>query len=213
MRKFYSTILILMTIVLTSCGVGDSPEKALEEIQEALNTKDADKFSARVDTEKLFAQIYDDATIELAKNCGEYGKKYPKDPYFQHDGEFIKNYNAEHRDLHLNFARQSYDAYFANIPEPKEPHDNPYAYVAHEFFEIHKVSNATVENVEVKENTATVTVKVEGDGSLRGIFVGLLTFKLGFEKVDGKWILTRIENIDELTPTMVDKAELVWINL
>ena len=213
MKKFYSTILILLTIFFTSCGVGDSPEKALEEIQEALNTKDAEKFSARVNTEKLFAQIYDDATIELAKNCEVYGKKYPKDPYFQRDGEFIKKYNAEHRDLHLNFARQSYDAYFDNLPAPKEPHENPYAYVAHEFFEIHKVSTATVENVDVKENTATITLKVEGNGSLRGIFVGLLTFKLGFEKVNGKWILTKIENIDELTPTMVDKAELIWINL
>ena len=213
MRKFYSTILILMTILFASCGVGDSPEQALEEIQKALNTKDVEKFSARVDSEKLFAQIYDDATIELAKNCDVYGKKYPKDPYFQKDGEFIKKYNAEHRDLHLDFARKSHDAYFANLPAPKEPHDNPYAYVAHEFFEIHKVSNGTVENVEVKDNTATVTVKVEGDGSLRGLFVGLLTFKLGFEKVGGKWMLTKIENIDELTPTMVDKAELVWINL
>ena len=213
MKKFYSTIFILMTIFFTSCGVSDSPEKALEEIQEALNTKDVEKFSARVNTEKLFAQIYDDATIELAKNCEVYGKKYPKDPYFQRDGEFIKKYNAEHRNLHLNFARKSYDAYFANLPAPHKPHDNPYAYVAHEFFEIHKVSNATVENVEVKENSATVTLKVEGDGSLRGFFVGLLTFKLGFEKVGDKWIFTRIENIDELTPTFVDKAELVWINL
>lgn len=213
MKKFYLTILILLTFFFTSCGVGDSPEQALEEIQEALNTKDVNKFSARVDTEKLFAQIYDDSTVELAKNCEVYGKKYPRDPYFKHDGEFIKKYNAEHRDLHLNFARQSYDAYFANLPAPKEPHDNPYAYVAHEFTEIHKVSGSTVENVEVNENSATITLKVEGDGSLRGLLVGLLTFKLGFDKVGDKWILTRIENIEELTPTMVDKAELVWINL
>ena len=57
------------------------------------------------------------------------------------------------------------------------------------------------------------TVKVKGDNSLRGAFVGLIYFKLGFEKIDGKWKLTAIKNIDELTPTFVDKAELIWINL
>lgn len=213
MKFFYTTILILLTTIFTSCGVGDTPENAMEEIQDALNNRDFDKFSARVDTEKLYAQIYDDATIELAKNCDTFGQKYPKDPYFQHGGDFLKKYNDEHRELHLDFARKSMAAYFANLPEPNEPHDNPYAYVAHEFTKIHLVSTATVENVTVNGNSATVTVNVQGDGSLRGIFVGLLNFKLGFEKIGGKWKLTKIENIDELAPTFVDKAELIWINL
>ena len=213
MKFFYTTILILLTTFFTSCGVGDTPENSLEEIQDALNNRDFDKFSARVDTEKLFAQIYDDATIELAKNCDTFKQKYPKDPYFQHGGDFLKTYNAEHRELHLNFARKSMEAYFANLPEPKEPHDNPYAYVAYEFTKLHLVSTATVENVKINGNSATVTVNVQGDGSLRGIFVGLLTFKLGFEKINGKWTLNKIENIEELTPTFVDKAELIWINL
>ncbi|MBR5913033.1 MAG: hypothetical protein IKZ58_01535 [Selenomonadaceae bacterium] len=213
MRFFLTTILIFMTAFLTSCGISDSPEDALQEIQESLNKRDFEKFSARVDTEKLFAQIYEDATIELAKKCDEFGKKYPKDPYFQHDGEFIKNYNAEHRELHLDFARKSMVAYFENLPAPDKPQDNPYAYVAHEFTKIYFVSTAEVEDVKINGNSATVTVNINGDRSLLGIFVGFLNFELGFEKIDGKWILTKIENIEELTPTIVDKAELIWINL
>lgn len=213
MRFFLTTILIFMTTFLTSCGISDSPEDAVQEIQEALIERDFKKFSARVDTEKLFAQIYDDATIVLAKNCDEYGKKYPKDPYFQHGGEFIKNYNAEHRELHLNFARKSMAAYFENLPEPKEPQDDPYAYVAHEFYKMYLVSMASVKDVKINGNSATAAVNISGDRSLLGIFVGFLDFELGFEKIDGKWTLTKIENVEELTPTILDKAELIWINL
>ena len=213
MKFFYTTILILMTFLLSSCGTVDSPENSFQEIQDALNKRDFEKFSARVDTEKLFAQIYDDATIALAKDCEVYGKKYPRDPYFQRGGDFLKKYNIEHRELHLDFARKSMTAYFENLPEPDEPHDNPYAYVAHEFTQINLVSTAEVEDVEINGNSAEVTVNVKGDGSLRGIFVGFLTFKLGFEKINDKWKLTKIENIEELTPTIVDKAELIWINL
>lgn len=212
MKFFCTTILILITFLMTSCS-NDSPEVAFNEMQNAIKDRDFEKFSARVDTEKLFAQIYEDATVELAKNCAAFGEKYPKDPYFQHDGKFITEYNATHRDLHLNFARESMKAYFAKLPEPEEPSDNPYAYVAHEFERLYFVSTAIVEDVKINGNSATVTVKVEGDSSLRGMFIGVLTFKLGFEKIGDKWTLTKIENIDELTPTLVDKAELIWINL
>ena len=213
MKKLYTTILILFTIFFAGCGNEDSPEVALQEIQDALNERDFKKLSARVDTEKLFAQVYDDETILLAKDCEDYGKKYPKDPYFQHDGEFIKRYNAEHRNLHLDFVRKVRAAYFERIPAPDEPQQNPYAYVANEFEKIREASTATVKNVEVKNKLATVTVEVKGDSTLLGYFIGRLTFKFGFEKIGDKWTLTKIENLDELTPPLVDKAELVWINL
>ena len=213
MKFFLAASLFLFTIFFTACGNDDSPETATKEIQAALNQRDFEKFSARVDTEKLFAQIYQDATLELAANCEEFGKKYPKDPYFQRDGTFIKNYNEEHRELHLDFARKSMEAYFAKVPESENPHDNPYAYVAHEFERLHNVSAAQIDDVQIKNNSATVTVEVQGDSTLRGMFVGTLKFKLGFEKINDKWKLTKIENIDELTAPIVDRAELIWINL
>ena len=213
MKFFCTTILIFCAMLITSCSLTDSPKTAFEEIQTALNQRDSKKFYERVDTQKLFAQIYEESTIQLAKDCEVYAKKYPKDPYFQNDGEFIKNYNAEHHDLHLDFAQKSLDAYFENLPAPEEPKDNPHAYVAGEFEKLHLVSTAEVEDEKISGDTATLTVKVQGDNSLRGMFVGLITFKLGFQNVNGKWKLTSIENVEELTPTFVDKAELIWINL
>lgn len=213
MKFFYATILIFCAMLITSCSLTDSPKTAFEEIQDALNQRDSKKFFERVDTEKLFAQIYEESTIQLAKDCEVYGKKYPRDPYFQHDGEFIKNYNAEHRDLHLDFAKKSLDAYFANLPAPEEPKDNPHAYVANEFEKLHLVSTAEIGDEKISGDNATLTVNVKGDSSLRGVFVGTINFKLGFQNVNGKWKLTSIENIEELAPTFVDKAELIWINL
>ena len=207
--------LILPTILIlfAGCGKKDSPEEALSEIQTAFSERDIEKFSERIDTENFFSQVYDDATIELAKNCEVYGKKYPKDPYFQHDGEFLKKYNAEHKELHLKFLDNVIKSYFAKMPEPDKPEENPYAYVANEFEKIRNASLFKVTDAKVDENNhATITAEVAGDNSIRGMFIGKLTFKLGFDKNEnGKWRLTKIENIDELTPSVVDKAEMIWI--
>ena len=213
MKTFYATVLILLTIFFAGCGNEDSPEVALQEIQDAINERDLKKLSERVDTEKFFAQVYDDETILLARDCEVYGKKYPKDPYFQHDGEFIKRYNAEHRNLHLDFVRKVQAAYFNRVPAPDEPQQDPYAYVAGEFEKIREASTAAVKSVEVNNNFATAVVEVKGDSTLLGYLIGRLNFKFGFEKIGDKWILTNIKNLDELTPPLVDKAELVWINL
>ena len=209
-----TAILILTMIFCTGCGKEkDSPENALNEIKIALEARDFDKLSQRVDLEKFFAQIYDDSTIELAANYDYYKEKYPADPYFQHDAEFLKHYNAEFRDLHLKFADDVKAAYFAKLPEPEKPEENPHAYVANEFENLRRVVSTQIKNIVVEKNNATITLSLKGDSSLRGQFVGELEFKFGFTKdAAEKWHLTKIENLDELTPTLVDKAELVWIN-
>ena len=57
-----------------------------------------------------------------------------------------------------------------------------------------------------------MTEEMQGDDSLRGQFIGQLTFKLGFDKDSkGNWKFVAVENLDELVPTLVDKAELIWI--
>ena len=57
-----------------------------------------------------------------------------------------------------------------------------------------------------------MTVEMQGDDSLRGKFIGNIIFELGFDKdAQGIWKLTKIENLEELTPPLVDKAEMVWI--
>ena len=199
-------------IFFAGCGNEDSPEKSLKEIQTAFEEKNFQKLSDRADAEKFFAQTYDDITVELVKNCEEYGKKYPDDPYFQHNAEFLKKYNSEHRELHLKFLRDVTNAYFERIPEPEKPEDNPQAYVANEFEKVRLASNTVVKDIRIDGNKALMTIEMQGDNSLRGQFIGALTFKISFDKDEkNNWRLNKIENLDELTPTLVDKAEMVWI--
>ena len=214
MAKKFFAMMILMTILFSGCGKEDTPEAALNEIKIALAERDAEKLAARADLNKFFSVTYDAATVELAKNYDVYKEKYPDDPYFQHSAEFITNYNAEHKDLHLKFLNDVAAAYFAKIPEPSTPEENPTAYVANEFEKIRQATNATVKEVLIEKNHATITLLVAGDDSLRGKFIGKMIFKLGFEKdAENRWHFAEIENLDELTPILVDKAELIWVNL
>ena len=214
MKNFLMTILILSVSVIffIGCGKEDLPEEVFAEMKTALQEKNFEKLSERVDIEKFFAQTYDDVTVELIKNCEEYGKKYPEDPYFQHNAEFLQKYNSVHRDLHLKFLADVKDAYFAKIPEPETPEKNPHAYIANEFEKILQASTAIIKDTKIEKNHATITVEMKGDSSIRGNFIGTLIFKLGFDKDEKNlWHFTKIENLDELTPTLVDKAEVIWI--
>ena len=213
-KIFHYTLLItLCTLLFAGCGKEDSPEAALAEIKVALAERDSQKLSSRADLEEFFSMTYDAATLELAKNYDEYKEKYPDDPYFQYSGEFLTEYNSAHKENHLEFLNGVADSFFAKVPEPATPEDNPTAYVANEFEKIRQAANATVKEVVVKENSATVILDVAGDDSLRGKFIGQMTFELGFRKENERWHFDGIKNLDELTPALVDKAEIVWINL
>ncbi len=212
MFKTVFTIIILTAILFAGCGKEDSPEIALNDLKIALAERNSDKLAARIDLNEFFSKTYDAATVELAKNYDVYKEKYPDDPYFQHNAEFITNYNAEHKDLHLEFLRGVAESYFAKIPEPSMPKENSTAYVANEFEKIRQATNATVKEIVVNENSATIFLEIAGDSSTRGKFIGQMTFKLAFRKENEHWLLDKIENIDELTPILVDKAEIIWVN-
>ena len=212
MLKLFLMMILSLIIVLSGCGHDDSPEIALEDIKIALDTRDDTKLANRVDLDEFFSKTYDVVTVELAKNYDSYQKKYPDDPYFQHDADFIANYNAEHKNLHLKFLRGVIEAYFAKISAPKVPEDNPTAYVANEFELLRQVTNITIKKTSIDGDFATVEAEISGDNSLRGRFIGKITFELVFHRDEKNiWHLDAIKNLDELTPVLVDKAELVWI--
>ena len=212
MRKFFLPLILSAVIFLTGCGQEDTPAAALNEIQIALAERDSTKLAARADMEEFFGDTYDAATVELAKNYDAYQAKYPDDPYFQHSAEFLTSYNAEHRERHLNFLRGVKESYFARVPEPETPEDNPTAYVANEFEKIRAATDAAIKETRIDGDRATVVLDVRGDNSLRGQFIGQMTLELSFRRDEQKrWHLNAIENLDSLTPVLVDKAEIVWI--
>ena len=210
--KIFALLILMLLIFLTGCGQEDTPESALNEIKIALAERDSKKLSQRVDLDKFFSTTYDTTTIELTKRYEEYRAKYPDDPYFQYSAEFLKTYNAEHKNLHLKFLDGVKDSFFAKMPEPKTPEENPTAYVANEFEKIRQATDVTIKETRIDDDRATIILNVQGDNSLRGQLIGQLTFELAFHRDEKNyWHFDEIENLDELTPALVDKAELVWI--
>ena len=210
--KIFLPLILSAVIFLAGCAPDDTPEAALNDMKTALAERDAAKLSQRVDVDEFFAATYDAATVELAKNYDTYRAKYPDDPYFQHSAEFLTAYNAEHKTRHLKFIDGVAAAYFAKIPAPDIPQDDPAAYVANEFELLRQAADVTVTETRTEGDRATVVLDVNGDNSLRGQFIGRLTFELAFRRDEqNRWHFAAIENLDELTPTLVDKAELVWI--
>ena len=212
MKKFFALMILSAIIFFAGCAQEDSPEAALDEIKIALTERDSKKLSERVDLDKFFSATYDAATIELAKNYDAYQKKYPDDPYFQHSAEFLTTYNAEYKSLHLKFLDGVKKSFFAKMPEPSTPEENPTAYVACEFEKIRQAADATIKETRIDDDRATIILDVQGDSSLRGQFIGQMTFELAFHRDEkNRWHFDAIENLDDLTPVLVDKAELVWI--
>ena len=211
MKKFFALIFSAI-IFFAGCGQEDSPETALDEIKIALAERDSKKLSQRVDLDKFFSTTYDAATLELAKKYEAYRAKYPDDPYFQHSAEFLTEYNAAHKDLHLKFLDGVKNSFFAKMPEPATPEENPTAYVANEFEKIRAATDATIKETHIDDDRATIILDVTGDNSLRGQFIGQMTFELAFHRDEkNRWHFDEIKNLDELTPALVEKAELVWI--
>ena len=210
--KLFAPLIISAVIFLTGCGQEDTPEAALNDIKLALAERDATKLSKRVDLDKFFSATYDATTIELAEHYEAYRTKYPDDPYFQHSGEFITTYNAEHKRLHLKFLDGVKNSFFAKMPEPSTPEENPTAYVANEFEKIRQATDVTIKETRINDDEATIVLDVQGDNSLRGRLIGQMTFELGFTRDDkNHWHFNEIKNLDELMPALVDKAEVVWI--
>ena len=204
-------LLIFVPAVLIGCGREDTPQNAFDEIKNALAERNSENLSERVNLENFFAVTYDEITLELAAHCDEYSKKYPEDPYFQRGGDFLKNYNEIHRDRHLDFLRGVEAAFYMKIPEPEKPEENPHAYLANEFENTRRATIAKIVDTKIDGDRAIMTVNLSGDNSLYGHFIGQIEFKFAFEKSGEKWKLVKIENLPEILPQIVDKAELVWV--
>lgn len=213
MQKIFLPLILSAVIFLCGCGHEDTPESALNDIKIALETRDKEKISRRVDFDEFFSTTYDVVTDNLAQNHDFYQKKYPDDPYFQHNAGFLTNYNAEHKNLHLNFLRDVLDAYFDKIPAPNAPEDNPTAYVANEFEFLRRATDISIKKTVVIDDSAMIEAEISGDDSLRGNFFGKMTFNLEFRRDNENfWHFVGIKNLNELMPALVDRAEVVWIN-
>ena len=213
MKKIYLLLVATLTlgIVGGGCGKSDTPESAMQDIQTAIANRDRTLIESRVDVDKFLNSMYSDITTQIAANINKLHENYPDDPYFWNKPDFILKYNEAHRAFYMSFVEASVDAYF-------KPKDKVDSFVdvfamqcANEFKNLCAAMNTKVNESQIDGNHAVILFEITGDSSPYGQFIDNMTFKFGFDKdKDDRWILTKIENMDELIYPLVDRAELVW---
>lgn len=184
---------------------------ALEEMRAAINGREFEKLARHVDVEKFLSAGYEEVTDELAKRCAEFHELYPKDLLFKFGSGILRLYNAKFKGVHLAFVTRTMNAYFdKNLTPPKSFASHPINFCAVELSRLLKALSSDVQKISFKEDHALVDVEISGDRSEYGKMWGTLPFKFEFVEAGGVWKLTRIVNLRELVPPVLEMAETYW---
>ena len=221
MRLFTSILcsLLFFALCLTGCSSAPktskdvpSPETAIRELQQAVAGRDWGKVSACFDVDSFLADTYDNSALEMSTVIGELHQRYPDDPFFWHDTEFMQQYAREHRGISLLFINRILDFYFSNAVPAAAYDDNPESWLSGELAKIHDACRADILDIQQRDAThATATISLKGDGTPYGNLTDGITLKIAMElKDNGKWKFTHIVNIRELIFPVADKAEMFW---
>ena len=215
MKKFLLLIAAFALGISGGCGTKeDTPEDALRDIQTAIAHQDRQLIESRVNVDEFLNNLYSDVKDQIADNITELHNRYPNDPYFWNTPEFIRQYNEDKRSFYMSFVIASVNAYF-------DPNIKPDNFVnlfaiqcAKEFRNICAAMDTKINPAKVQGEHASIDFELNGDTTPYGQFVGKLTFRFGFDRDEnGRWRLTNIENLNELIFPIVDRAELVWLDI
>ena len=183
----------------------------LKNILAAINARDAEKFSARVDLKSLMDIGYDETTEVLADNCAAFHKLYPKDLFFKFGSTILRLYNDKFRSVHLGLINKVIVAYFdGSFKDAKTFSETPIKFLAAELNRLLRAVRADFGEENILGDKATLAVKMVGDSSSYGKMIGVLDFVLEFDRHGDEWRLHKIKNVEELVPPILDIAEKYW---
>ena len=183
----------------------------LKIILAAINARDAETFSARVDLKTLMNLGYDEATEVLAANCAAFHKLYPKDLFFKFGATILRLYNEKFRGVHLGLISKVIAAYFdGSFKDAKNFSETPIKFLAAELNNLLKSLRADFGEEKILGDKAFLAVKMVGDNSAYGKMIGALDFVLEFDRRGEEWHLYKIKNVEELVPPILDIAEKYW---
>ena len=189
----------------------NTPQDELKKILAAINARDVEKFSARVDLKILMDIGYDEATAVLANNCAKFHELYPKDLFFKFGSRILRLYNEKFRGVHLGLINKVIAAYFdGSFKDAKTFSETPIKFLAAELNNLLKALRADFGEEKILGDKATLAVKMIGDNSSYGKMIGVLNFVLEFDRRGGEWRLYKIKNVEELVPPILDIAERYW---
>jgi len=189
----------------------ETAQDELKKILAAINSRDVEKFSARVDLKNLMNVGYDEATDVLAKNCTKFHELYPKDLFFKFGSKILRLYNEKFRGVHLGLISKVIAAYFdGSFKGAKTFSETPIKFLAAELNNLLKALRADFGEEKISGDKATLAVKMVGDNSSYGKMIGVLNFVLEFDRRGDEWQLNKIKNVEELVPPILDIAERYW---
>ena len=189
----------------------NTPQDELKKILAAINARDVEKFSARVDLKNLMNVGYDEVTDVLAKNCANFHELYPKDLFFKFGATILRIYNEKFRGVHLGLINKVIAAYFdGTFKDAKTFSETPIKFLAAELNTLLKALRADFGEENISGDKATLAVKMVGDNSSYGKMIGVLNFVLEFDRRGDEWRLNKIKNVEELVPPVLDIAERYW---
>ena len=210
MRKIIVPLTLVLMLTVLGCAREETPEDALNEIKEAIEQYDYEKFSARVDVRTLLDSAYDDSTLALADRVKDFGAAYPDDPFFRNRADDIILYNELNRDEHMKFVREVVSLCFERqLTAPNNFSDDTIAGTAAELRNYYSTASSTVESVTIKELRAEVRLNVTVESKYAGGKYNL-PLALEFDKDGERWILKRVSDINEIIVPLVDIAEILW---
>ena len=188
-----------------------SARDELQTILAAINSRDEKIFSGRVDLQSLTDIAYDEATDVLANNCDKFHALYPNDLFFKFGPRILRLYNEKFRGVHLGLIRRVIAAYFdGSFRDAKSFAATPIKFLAAELVKLLAAVHADIGDEKISGNTATLAVKMVGDGSSYGQMVGTLNFVLEFDRRGDDLRLRKIKNVEELVAPILDIAEKYW---
>lgn len=204
-------LIILSLLLLVGCGKEeDTPELALEEIKQAIETCDQEKFAARVDEKFLLEHAYDDAATELVLRAREFRALYPNDPFFRNDPEFIMTYIDLNRAEHMKFVEAVVEECFnRTLQPPAELEKDTISGTASELRYYYATANSVPKKILADEHRASARFDVSFE-SLYAKKKVVLPLELELEKEGERWRLKRIKNVGEMIDPLVEIAEILW---
>ena len=189
----------------------NTPQDELKKILAAINARDVETFSARVDLKTLMNLGYDESTDFLAKNCAKFHELYPKDLFFKFGSTILRLYNEKFRGVHLGLISKVIAAYFdGSFKDAETFSKTPIKFLAAELNNLLKSLRAEFGEEKISGDKATLAVKMIGDNSSYGKMIGVLNFVLEFDRRGDDWRLYKIKNVEELVPPILDIAERYW---
>ena len=186
-------------------------ELELKNILAAINSRDGEKFFARVDLKTLENIGYNEATDVLAKNCAKFHELYPNDLFFKFGSRILRLYQEKFRGVHLGLINKVIAAYFdGSFKDAKNFSSTPIKFLAAELDRLLKSVRADFGEEKISGDKATLNVKMVGDSSSYGRMIDTLNFVLEFDRRGDEWRLFKIKNVEELVPPILDIAERYW---